>query len=88
MLEEAKKLEINITVSSPSFQVLEQQKAVEERRAREMESHLFSHDAEDFWRRQERTWREEKKARDKLMGDVVNGWTMQIQDKIRGGYFF
>ena len=65
------------------FQVLEDQKAEESRRGKMME-HMFSSEAEGFWARQDKTWREEKAARNKLMDDVVSGWKEQVREKLSG----
>ena len=67
----------------PLFQVLEDQKAEESRRGKMME-HMFSSEAEVFWAKQDKTWREEKAARNKLMDDVVSGWKVQVREKLSG----
>ena len=64
-------------------QVLEDQKAEESRRGKMME-HLFSSEAEGFWAKQDKTWREEKAARNKLMDDVVSGWKEQVGERLKG----
>ena len=75
------------SLSSPHLdsrlQVLEDQKAEESRRARQME-HMFSSEAEVFWAKQDKTWREEKAARNKLMDDVVAGWKGQVEERLKG----
>ena len=65
------------------FQVLEDQKAEETRRCKMLE-HMFSSEAEGFWAKQDKTWREEKAARNKLMDDVVSGWKAQVKEKLVG----
>ncbi len=63
--------------------VLLEQKEEERRRAREMET-LFTEEAETAWGRQERLWDEERRARKKLMEDVIQGWKGQIREKMEG----
>ena len=66
-------------------QVLEDQKAEESRRGKLMEQ-LFSSEAEGFWAKQDKTWREEKAARNKLMDDVVAGWKEQVAERLKGEF--
>lgn len=49
---------------------------------------LFAEEAETFWNRQDRIWREEKIARERLMGEVVDGWKDQIKEKLKGNSWF
>ena len=63
--------------------MLEDQNAEESRRGKMME-HMFSSEAEGFWAKQDKTWREEKAARNKLMDDVVSGWKEQVREKLNG----
>ncbi len=62
--------------------VLEEQKAEEAKRAKQMEL-MFSEEAEGFWSRQDRIWREEKAARKKLMDDVIAGWREQVKERLQ-----
>jgi hypothetical protein len=68
------------------LKVLDDQKAEESRRCKQMEF-MFSEEAEGFWSRQDRIWREEKTARKMLMDDVVDGWKEQVKEKIKGMRF-
>lgn len=45
---------------------------------------LFNEDAEDFWERQQKLWDDEKKARQKLMDDVISGWKVQLNERVQG----
>ena len=65
------------------LQVLEDQKTEESRRGKMMEN-MFSSEAEGFWAKQDKTWREEKAARNKLMDDVVSGWKDQLRERLHG----
>ena len=65
------------------LQVLEDQKAEEQRRSKKLDF-MFSEEAESFWARQDKIWREENVARKKLMDDVVSGWKDQVREKLKG----
>ncbi len=60
-----------------------EQKEEEKRRVKQMEF-MFTEEAETTWDKQEKLWSEEKKARKKLMDDVIKGWKDQIQEKVEG----
>ena len=57
----------------------------EKNRVRQMNL-MFSEDYERFWDRQSKIWDEEKKARERLMNDVMQGWKQQINQNIMGKY--
>ena len=61
------------------------QKEEEKRRERQMDF-LFNEEAETFWDKQSRLWAEEKRAREKLMFDVLHTWKQQMEQKILGKF--
>ncbi len=65
------------------LQVLVQQKEEEKRRMKELDL-LFAEETEHFWERQDRIWKDERRARNKLMEDVIAGWKEQCEEKITG----
>ena len=45
---------------------------------------LFAEEAESFWSRQDSIWKEEQKARERLIGDVVDSWRNQVEFNMKG----
>ena len=60
-----------------------EQKKEEEKREKKVNM-MFSEEAENFWEKQEKIWKDEKRAREQLMDDVLSGWKNQIDSKIQG----
>lgn len=60
---------------------IKEQQKLEEQRQRYI-SFIFDSEAKNMWEKQERLWREEQEARDRLIADVLAGIKEQIQEKI------
>ncbi|NWW48071.1 TCHP protein, partial [Pedionomus torquatus] len=61
--------------------VLEEQLQLEKEREAELQV-LFSEEAKKVWEKREEEWEREKKARDRLMNEVLAGRQRQIQEKM------
>ncbi|GLV36833.1 uncharacterized protein CBL_02332 [Carabus blaptoides fortunei] len=60
---------------------VKEQQQLEEQRERYI-AFIFDSEAKNMWEKQERLWREEQEARDRLIADVLVGIKEQIQEKI------
>ncbi|NXF32354.1 TCHP protein, partial [Nyctibius bracteatus] len=61
--------------------VLEEQLQLEKEREAELET-IFREEAKKMWEKREEEWEREKKARDRLMKEVLAGRQRQIQEKM------
>ncbi|NWR80506.1 TCHP protein, partial [Centropus unirufus] len=62
-------------------QVLEEQLQLEKEREEELQT-LFREEARKVWEKREEEWEREKRARDRLMNEVLAGRERQIQEKM------
>ncbi|KAM6377560.1 trichoplein keratin filament-binding protein isoform 2-T2 [Pluvialis apricaria] len=61
--------------------VIEEQLQLEKEREAELQT-MFSEEAKKVWEKREEEWEREKKARDRLMNEVLAGRQRQIQEKM------
>ncbi|NXI81789.1 TCHP protein, partial [Rhipidura dahli] len=61
--------------------VIEEQLQLEKEREAELET-IFREEAKKMWEKREEEWEREKKARDRLMNEVLAGRQRQIQEKM------
>ncbi|KAM4763289.1 trichoplein keratin filament-binding protein isoform 2-T2 [Cyanocitta cristata] len=62
--------------------VIEEQLQLEKEREAELET-IFREEAKKMWEKREEEWEREKKARDRLMNEVLAGRQRQIQEKMQ-----
>uniref|UniRef100_A0A8B9NXX5 Trichoplein keratin filament-binding protein n=1 Tax=Apteryx owenii TaxID=8824 RepID=A0A8B9NXX5_APTOW len=61
--------------------VIEEQLQLEKEREAELQT-IFREEAKKVWEKREEEWEREKKARDRLMSEVLAGRQRQIQEKM------